>query len=857
MGGEGRRSSGHARDIPPIPLRPGGRTRPAGRPCARPTAEWLGVAVAGAATAAFALTLPGGPHLPDIVRNLWLYNLAYVGAIGSAAARAVRIRKQRTAWAALALGLAASMAGNMYYSLVLADLDSPPYPSLSDLGLLLLYPLVYVTLVSLLRARMQHWHPSLWLDGLIVAFGVGAFEAAFVLGPVLELADARFAVAATNLAYPLGDLLLMSTVVVGMWMLGRRVDLAWSLLGAGVLAITVGDSIYLVRDSAGLYVEGTALDLTWQLGCVLLAGAAAAATRAESGRASGPAGRADLVGSGEASAATRWALLAVPTVASLSCVGLMVPWGGWQCPALAQWLAAGALCVVVARTMLTYREVWELADVRRESRTDDLTGLTNRRGFTARAESLLSTDHAAADPAAADHAPVDHPGPDTETETDNETDNETDTSAGCSALLLLDLDRFKEVNDSLGHQAGDQLLVAIAQRLTETCRGPHDLMARLGGDEFAILLPGTDQPGAEHVARRIGTALSAPFLLDGVRVQASVSIGIALAPLHGRTLSLLMRRADIAMYRAKATHTGHAVYDASLRDPHGEDRLQRLQELRTAIDERQLTLHYQPKIDLATGAVTGVEALVRWNHPTRGVVYPDAFLQLAEDAGLMPTVTALVLDRALDQAAAWLRDGRHLTVAVNLPSAAVVDTFLPERIADLLEQHRVPASCLKIEITEESLLEDRVRARDVLARLRGAGVHIAIDDYGSGYSSLAYLRELPVDELKLDRSFILPMADDARAAAIVRSTVELAHSLGLRIVAEGVEHAASASELTRYGCDSAQGYLYTRALPPAELVRWLDHRCRTEPFIDAAPIPAPRVESTPIPAPHVEVTPTS
>ncbi|HEX2806850.1 MAG TPA: EAL domain-containing protein, partial [Kineosporiaceae bacterium] len=424
-------------------------------------------------------------------------------------------------------------------------------------------------------------------------------------------------------------------------------------------------------------------------------------------------------------------------------------------------------------------------------------------------------------------------------------------------LLLLDLDRFKEVNDSLGHQAGDQLLVAIAQRLTETCRGPHDLMARLGGDEFAILLPGTDQPGAEHVARRIGTALSAPFLLDSVRVQASVSIGIALAPLHGRTLSLLMRRADIAMYRAKATHTGHAVYDASLRDPHGEDRLQRLQELRTAIDERQLTLHYQPKIDLATGAVTGVEALIRWNHPTRGVVYPDAFLQLAEDAGLMPTVTALVLDRALDQAAAWLRDGRHLTVAVNLPSAAVVDTFLPERIADLLEQHRVPASCLKIEITEESLLEDRVRARDVLARLRGAGVHIAIDDYGSGYSSLAYLRELPVDELKLDRSFILPMADDARAAAIVRSTVELAHSLGLRIVAEGVEHAASASELTRYGCDSAQGYLYTRALPPAELVRWLDHRCRTEPFIDAAPIPAPRVESTPMPAPQVEVTPTA
>jgi EAL domain-containing protein (putative c-di-GMP-specific phosphodiesterase class I) len=222
-----------------------------------------------------------------------------------------------------------------------------------------------------------------------------------------------------------------------------------------------------------------------------------------------------------------------------------------------------------------------------------------------------------------------------------------------------------------------------------------------------------------------------------------------------------------------------------------------------------------------------VEALVRWDHPTRGLLYPGEFLPLTEDAGLMPALTTAVLDQAIAQAASWHYEGRHLAVAVNLPPAAVVDANLPDHIAHLLTHYQLPAGQLKLEITEESLLDDRIRARDVLARLRQTGVRIAIDDYGSGYSSLAYLRELPVDELKLDRSFIHPMADDARAAAIVRSTVELAHSLGLAIVAEGVEHADTATELARYGCDGAQGFHYARALPPTHLTHWLDHRTTT------------------------------
>jgi diguanylate cyclase (GGDEF)-like protein len=779
--------------------------------------ERIGVGVAVAGTGLFALVLMGWLPVPAVVRDVWLYNLVWLGAVAATAARAGRDRAQRAAWAALAVALALSAGSNVYYSLVLAHLDAAPYPSWADAGFLLFYPLTYFTVIRFLKARVERWHPSLWLDGLVLAFGVAALGAAFVLAPVLQVTNARFAVAATDLAYPLGDLLLISTVLAGGWLLRGRLDTAWVLLGAGLIAMAVGDSIYLLQDSAGTYTEGTILDLTWLVGAVLIAGATTPVATSAVDNAQGRQGRAPAghrPGSPSTSGAGGWALLAVPMIVATTSLGLLLPWGSWQASAAACWLAAGALGAVGVRTVMTYREVSALAEARRQAHTDELTGLINRRGFTQRAQAHLSQ----------------HPDPvsDLVTTADRTV---TPAEAGVpgtsherTALLLLDLDRFKEVNDSLGHHAGDQLLIAIAQRLAAACRGPRDLLARLGGDEFAVLLPDTDRDGAEHVAARIGAALQAPFLLDDVRVQAAISIGIAVAPHHGHTLSLLMRRADIAMYRAKATHTGHAVYDPTLRDPDGEDRLQRVQELRTAIDEDQIVVHYQPKINLATGDVTSVEALVRWDHPTSGLLYPDAFLALAEDAGLMTALTATVLDQALAQAAAWYREGRDLAVAVNLPPAAVVDADLPDRIAELLTRHQVPPARLKLEITEESLLADRVRARDVLARLRLAGVRIAIDDYGSGYSSLAYLRELPVDELKLDRSFIFPMADDARAAAIVRSTVELAHSLGLTIVAEGVEHAAAANELARYGCDGAQGFHYARALDPTELIWWLDNR---------------------------------
>ncbi|MDQ1482479.1 MAG: diguanylate cyclase [Actinomycetota bacterium] len=405
----------------------------------------------------------------------------------------------------------------------------------------------------------------------------------------------------------------------------------------------------------------------------------------------------------------------------------------------------------------------------------------------------------------------------------------TKTPQRSRALLLLDLDKFKEVNDSLGHYAGDQLLVEVGARLRRQMRG-GDLLARLGGDEFAVLLEGAGYEQATAVAEKLRATLAEPFTpLAGSPVEGSVtlhtsaSIGIALFPEDGPDLSALLHRADIAMYLAKTSGSGYHTYSGT-DDADGATKAQTVQELQSAMAADQLVLHYQPKINLKTGAVHSVEALVRWQHPTRGLLYPAAFLPLVEEAGLMRTMTRLVLEMALDQAAHWQGQGQHLTIAVNLSASSLVDADLPEEIFAMLAARSVPAHALQLEITEEFLMADRDRARTILTRLRDSGIQISIDDFGTGYSSLSYLRDLPIDELKLDRSFIFPMANDARAAALVASTIALAHSLNLRMVAEGVETDIPYTELTRMGCDQAQGFYMSRPIPADELELWLQQR---------------------------------
>jgi len=394
-------------------------------------------------------------------------------------------------------------------------------------------------------------------------------------------------------------------------------------------------------------------------------------------------------------------------------------------------------------------------------------------------------------------------------------------------LLVLDLDRFKEVNDTLGHHAGDRLLQEVALRLRAALRA-SDTVARLGGDEFAVLLPHADTQVAGRVALQLQAALDKPLVLDGCELSIGTSIGIATFPSHGEDADTLMRHADIAMYAAKRAQGGVATYSTS-HDSHSSERLTLVGALRRAIATDELSLHYQPQVDCVTGRLMGLEALVRWWHPERGLIGPDEFVPLAEQSGLIRQLTRWVLAAAIGQSARWHDVGDGVGLSVNLSSHDLLDERLPAFVASQLGQWRFSADRLTLEITESALLADPGRAVDVLTQIRRLGVRVALDDFGTGYSSLSYLKEWPVDEVKVDRSFVRNLVVDKRDRAIVRATVDLAHSLGLEVVAEGVEDEASLRLLTEMGSDRAQGYYISRPLPPSQLVKWCNgHRARPE-----------------------------
>ena len=388
-------------------------------------------------------------------------------------------------------------------------------------------------------------------------------------------------------------------------------------------------------------------------------------------------------------------------------------------------------------------------------------------------------------------------------------------------VLLIDLDHFKDINDTLGHHSGDQLLFRVGERLLDIIRG-RDAVARLGGDEFAVLLSSIDgESAALRAAERIGETLTERFEIQGAHVQVEASIGVAICPDHGSDPEELLQRADIAMYWAKAHHSGVETY-AFERDQHSRARLELIPELHTAIEEDQLEVYFQPKAELVAGRVVGVEALVRWNHPTRGFLPPDEFIPAAESTGLIGPLTSLVLRQSLRQCRAWADEGIDLTVAVNLSTRNLLDVTLPATVARMLAEHGVPASRLELEVTETTMMVDPERSAEVLRSLADTGVSIAIDDFGTGYTSLSWLKRLPVTTLKIDRTFISDMdSGDDEDSVIVRSTINLARDLGLQVVAEGVEDAGTWRRLGALDCDLAQGYLLSRPLPARELTPWL------------------------------------
>ena len=433
-----------------------------------------------------------------------------------------------------------------------------------------------------------------------------------------------------------------------------------------------------------------------------------------------------------------------------------------------------ALVPILRRVTVRIRR--QMEEIQRRAHYDDLTGLPNRALFR------LQVDAAFA--------------------------------GGEAVVLLLDADHFKEVNDALGHELGDELLRGIGRRLDDLCDG--ETVARLGGDEFAILLPQATLEAASALATRIHEALERPFELGGFSLEVAVSIGIAVFGEHGEDADELLQHADVAMYLAKGARSGTAVYSAE-QDTNDAERLALAGELRRAIEQEELVVHYQPKAELATGHIVGVEALARWIHPERGAIPSDVFIPIAEHTGLIKPLSRYVLSAAIGQCAAWRSDGLDLQVAVNLTIPDLLDLELPDRIADLLAGAGVPADRLELELTESTILADPFRVRHVIERLNAMGLGLAIDDFGTGYSSLAYLKQLPVQTIKIDRSFVLDMVESESDAAIVRSTIDLARNLGLRVVAEGVETQELWELLRAQGCTLAQGYLISKPVPAEEL----------------------------------------
>jgi diguanylate cyclase len=642
-----------------------------------------------------------------------------------------------------------------------------PVPSLADVFYIAFYPLAYAAIVLMLRKELKRLLPATWLDGAIAGLGAAAVVAAFAFHAVLmAVGGAGLSTLGVGvlLVYPIGDAVLLALVVGGTAVLsGRR--LPWLLFATACAVNTIGDTFNLIGSSSHV---GTVLNgVAWPVAITLISISVWV-----------PPGRRELVETGKLPG---FLLPGAGALAAL--VILLVGSLEHQVVAVAVALAAATLVVVGVRLALSVRGLRSLTEERhRQAVTDELTGLGNRRQLTSLLDAYFEDQ---VDPA---------------------------TPPRSLAFLFIDLDHFKEINDSFGHSAGDELLRQLGPRLTSSLRDT-DVLVRIGGDELGAVLVDSDPSYAAGLAQRVTALLEQPFVLNGVSVRISASIGIASAPADAGDSVGLMRCADVAMYRAKLTHQPFEVYTASIDD--GGNRLALVEELRAAVEGERLVLHYQPQVDLRNGEVIAAEALVRWPHERLGLIPPLEFLPLAEEAGLMGPLTRLVLDQAIAQCAVWRAAGSRIAMSVNVSSSNLLDPGFIEVVKATLRRHRVPAAALILEMTETTIIRDFAACQSVIEELRGLGLGVSIDDFGSGFTSLAYLGSLPITELKLDRTFIGGLSANGREQdlKLVRATIELGHALGLVVVAEGIETLATLELLALLGCDRAQGYFTGRPVP--------------------------------------------
>lgn len=699
--------------------------------------------------------------------DTWFYSIVLLVVALSGLARPLLVKRDRRPWLLLSLAMIAWAVGDVYWSVAFSDAETVPVPSAADAGYLAVYPLAYVGMVLLARSVLKRVPASVLLDGLVTSLAVGALFSAFTIDKIVSGVDGSTAEVLTNLSYPVGDLILVVVAVATLAMVRWRTDPVWWLLVAGFGLFAVADTAYLLGSNTW-YVDGSWVDGLWMVGIALVPLAGSMRPRPTPASIGG------------------FAALLVPILFSLAALVVLIAGTFTDLHPVTIVLAAACLLAAGARTALTFEQTRALTHSQNEAKTDELTSVGNRRVLDERLPALTSG-----------------------------------ANAGRPALVtIVSIRHLAEINETLGYEYGDGLLGALGARLREQV-GDRAVPARLGGAEIALLQPFDGHLArAEQSIRDLLAAVATPVRVAGVEVEIELSAGLAASPMHATESRDLLRCAGDALRRAKTTESEVEVYDPA--QDIGRDFGPRLlPELIGALEANRIVAWYQPKVDLASGAAVELEAQLRWVHPEHGVLSADALRPLAARAGLTRRLTRVLLTEAVNRCAWWQRAGVQLGVSLDLTTADVLDSRLPYELARLVSEAGVPPAAIQLELAEDLLLVDPGRTRRALNQFRTLGVRLALDHYGRSAPSLTRLRTMPVQELKLDRSFVASVLQSGPDEAVVRSTVSLAQSLGIRTVADGVDTQELLGRVRSYGVRAVQGAAVGDPMSPTDLAGWL------------------------------------
>ena len=712
--------------------------------------------------------------LPSSLRpgflDTWFYSIVLVLTVLLALARPVLVRRHRAAWTCVALALTSWAIGDIYWSINFSGSDNIPVPSPADVFYVGMYPLAYAGFVLLARTAVTRLPASVWLDGIVTSLAAGAMFSATILTDVLAAAEGEMSAATlTNLAYPIGDLILVVITVAALAMVRWRSDPIWWLLGVGAAAFAIADTAYLFTVAAGTYVDGSWLDGLWMLGLSLMALAGSLNRRRPAAEVRG------------------FAALLVPILFSLSALGVLIVGTFVTMHPVTVILASGCLVAAGVRTAVTFEQTRELIRTQIKANTDELSGLGNRRVLDAQLPYLMRDL----------------------------------TSGSPLVLTIISIDHVSEINSVLGYTAGDTILHAVGARLRQNL--PEDTVSvRLGGVELAILriINRADWGAVDRETRALLKALSVPVPIGQVSVEVELSAGVAIAPEHAADPEALIKCAQDALRTAKANRSEVEFYDPTLHVGNEFD-LSLVPDLLRALGKGELVTWYQPKVDLQSGRPVALEAFLRWHHPQRGIIEADAVHPLAARVGLARQLTRSLLESALYQCVLWRRQGIELGVAVDITAGDLLDARLPYDLAMMINKMGVPPSVVTLELAEDVLHVNPRLTATALGQFRHFGMRLALDHYGRSAPSLSRLRTMPVDELKLDSAFVRSVLESPQDAVVVRSTVELARSLGIATVVDGIDSAALYNAIAPFGCTGAQGAAIGKPMAGDDLRTWL------------------------------------